>query len=158
DFDELAVFEAFRRRAGEMGLGDLVDRITDGWTEATPRGVHVHYRCVEIAGNTELAKRPKRPEEMRDGHDKVKTLIQTRGEGGFGVAAPSNGTVHPSGKPYVRLAGGPATVATITAGERRDLWALARTFDQMPKPEATASGQATAAGDRPGDDFNRRAD
>jgi hypothetical protein len=85
-------------------------------------------------------------------------LIQTRGEGGYLVVAPSNGTVHPSGGAYRLVSGGFASIATISPEERRGLWDLARTFDECPRPareEPTAP--ASSAGNRPGDHFNRRA-
>ena len=62
-------------------------------------------------------------------------LIETRGEGGFIIVAPSGGPVHPSGRPYVLRSGGFDTIATITPEERSDLFALARSFDQMPRRE-----------------------
>ena len=52
-------------------------------------------------------------------------LIETRGKGGFMVVAPSHGTVHPTGKPYVMVQGGPATIATVTAAELETLHDLA---------------------------------
>jgi hypothetical protein len=67
-----------------------------------------------------------------------KPLIETRGEGGYLVIAPSNGRVHPTGKPYVLRRGGLATIAEITPEEREALWALARSFDEMPEEEGPA--------------------
>jgi hypothetical protein len=78
---------------------------------------------------------------MADPNDKVKTLIETRGQGGFIILAPSHGPIHPSGQPYVLLQDGFETIATITPEERRSLFELARTFDQMPKPQADGPGQ-----------------
>lgn len=158
--ERLAVYEAFKERGDQVGLGDVIERVEAGWSDLTPGGgVHLNYRCPEIGGNTKLARRPKQPDEMRDEHDKVAVLIETRGEGGFSVDAPSNGKVHPTGKPYVRHRGGPATMATITPEERRDLLALARTFDEMPRTgdDRQEAGQAAAIGERAGDDFNARA-
>ena len=88
--------------------------------------------CETVSGNTKLARRPKLPNEMRDEHDRVKTLIETKGEGGFIIIAPSNGRVHPSNGRYELVSGGLAAIATITPEERDDLLSLARTFDQMP--------------------------
>jgi putative DNA primase/helicase len=160
EFDEIATYDAFLDIANRGNLGDIVDRIRTGYEEVTPGGgVHWFIRCSEIDGNTDLAKRPKLPHEMRDEFDKFQVLIQTRGEGGFAITAPSNGRVHPSGGQYVLRAGGPATIATITTEERHDLHDLARWFDQMPK-EAPREPRPTSAatGTRPGDDFSARAD
>ena len=97
-------------------------------------------------------------------HDVPKVLAETRGEGGYAVAWPSNGTCHPSGGSWDRMAGGPDTIATITAAERAGLHrvvhdVLDETVPREPGPSRggpppTASG--TTALDRPGDDFNAR--
>jgi hypothetical protein len=146
DFDCLARYRAFVELATAAGLGDLVERIEAGSLEETPGGGrHWSYRCDEIAGNTKLARRLKRPEEMRDEHDTTAVLIETRGEGGYIVAAPSNGRVHPSGKPYRQLTGGVATIATITPEDRAELHSLARSFDAMPKAEPREARTAAAS-------------
>src|SRR5262249_5183656 len=134
EFDDRPTYEVFKESAAAVGLGELVERIEAGYLEETPGGgIHWPYRCSEFAGNTKLARRAKRQEEMRDPHDRVKVLIEPRGEGGYVILAPSNGRVPPSGKPYRLLRGGPSTIATLTPEERADLWALARSFDQVPR-------------------------
>src|SRR5581483_3324583 len=158
DFDDHDAYERYRTLARGVGLADLVDRIEAGYLEATPsNGMHWLYRCSEISGNTKLARRPKEPGEKRAPNDNVKVLIETRGEGGYVVAAPSSGRVHGSGKPYRLIAGGPNTIATITPEERAELWSLARTLDSMPVQKFSEPTTArTATGVRPGDAFNAR--
>jgi hypothetical protein len=169
DFDDLPTYAAFRQMAIATGLGDLVDRIEAGYSEETPKpGIHWLYRCQKIAGNTKLASRHKTPEEMKHPKDWTQVLIETRGEGGFAVVAPSHGKTHPSGKPYQLRSGSFSSIATITPDERRDLFTLARTFhvapaaaaDQAKKENARKHG-STAGSNwqiRPGDDFNAKAD
>lgn len=171
EFDCITSYHRFKSAAAEAGLGDLVDRIEAGYSEQTPKpGIHWLYHCPEIAGNTELASRPKTAEEMKHPKDKVQVLIETRGEGGYVIVAPSNGKTHPSGGSYSLMAGGFSSIATITPDERRDLFTLARTFHVAP---AAAKEQAekdnvrnhrthSPSSDgrwqvRPGDDFNARA-
>lgn len=155
DFDDRQTYEAFREAAGHVDYGDLIQRIEHGYSDKTPSGgVHWYYRCSLIGSNTPLAKRP-----VTESTTNGKTLIEIRGEGGYAIAAPSHGTVHRSGKPYERLYGSPSTIATITPQERANLFALARTFDEMPVPKVVAplpSGPPRK-GTRPGDDFNERA-
>jgi putative DNA primase/helicase len=101
-----------------------------------------------VAGNQTLARRADR-----------KTLIETRGEGGYAIIAPSTGKVHETGKPYTLLNGSLATIPTITPGERADLFTLARTFNEFisqPQTERPRQEQSPA-GNRPGDLFNARA-
>jgi len=156
EFDDRDVYRAFHDTAEAAGLGELVERIEAGYLEESPGGgIHWLYRCSEIAGNEKLAQRP-RPDL---GPNRSDALIETRGEGGYIVLAPSGGPVHPSGRTYRLLRGNVATIATITPVERAALWQLARAFDEMP--DATGDeptiGTATNGAIRPGDDFNARA-
>src|SRR6266566_643960 len=113
DFDDRATFEAWLTRIQQYPeAGALYERIAWGYEETTPAGGrHLLYRCNDMAGNQKLAVRPA-PEPQ-----KMKTLIETRGEGGFIIIAPSRGTVHPSGKPYMLLRGNVAKIQTITGEE-----------------------------------------
>jgi hypothetical protein len=156
EFDDPDAYGAFLERAEAVGLGDLVRRIREGYCERTPKGVHWFYFCDEIAGNTKLARRPKRPEEMADPNDKYQVMIETRGEGGFIIVAPSFGPIHPSGKPYVAERGTLADIATITPAERAELHRVARSLDAIPPKQAAKPLDSERDG-RPGDDFNRRA-
>lgn len=159
DFDDRPTYEAFLELAHQAELDDIVRRLELGYVEDTPSGgVHWLYRCDEISGSRKLAQRPTRPEERRDGHDKFKTLIETRGEGAYCIVAPSHGHVHPSGRPYVLRVGGFATIPTLTPTERRELHGLARTFDECVRRVETGSAVPPhQGGDRPGDEFNARA-
>src|SRR5439155_10993774 len=79
---------------------------------------------------------------------------------GYAIIAPTNGKVHPTGKPYVLLSGGVETIATISPEEREELFRLARSFDEMPRPAERPRQQrapSAHAGDRPGDLYSDRA-
>lgn len=150
--------DEFADRGDDVGLGELLERISAGYLEETPSGgLHVLYRVDgRVGGNTALARRPATQAELRSNPDaKVKSLIETRAEGGYIVTAPSNGRVHPTGGAYELVSGGFDSIATITADEREALFELARSFDRMPVQEWTPRGDA-ASGGRPGDDFNQR--
>lgn len=154
EFDDADAIVAFKQVAQAAGLGSLVRRIELGYAEETPGGgVHWIYRVPEPRGNTKLASKP------CDGCDKhqpgqAHVLIESRGEGGGIVAAPSSGTVHPTGRPYVLRAGGPDTIVELTLEERDELWQLARTMDEMPRAVPVQELiAATSAGDRPGDQY-----
>lgn len=163
EFDCPITYDAYKQRAVEWGLGEVVERVEAGYLSESPGGgFHWPYRCPEIAANLKLARRPNEPHEREHDADNVKTLIETRGTGGYIVEAPSSGKVHPSGKPYILRRGGVDTIATLTPEERDALHTLARTFDQMPKREAVPPRaerrrqSRQARGTRPGDDFNSR--
>jgi hypothetical protein len=146
DFDNRDAWADYKKAAKSSGLGDLLKRVAYGYSEETPNGFHLLLRCSEISGNTKLA----------NAEDK-KALIETRGEGGFIIVAPSHGKVNPAGD-YVLKAGGFDSIVTITPGEREQLHRLARTFDKIPikaPPKAPAKQHAGNDGNRPGDEFNR---
>jgi hypothetical protein len=155
DFDSRTVYEAWSERLRQRGFESLHDQLTRGYPEATPNGMHLLYRSCPVERNQKLADVPV------DGPQRLRAVIETRGEGGLLVVAPSGGRVHPSGNPYVLLAGGISTIACISAEERQALFSVARSFDQTPpeyllrcaQPHARA---ARAGGERPGDSYNRR--
>jgi len=159
EFEDATTFEMYRDTLEGLGLEDIIARVESGYCVATPGGgMHLLYHCETIEGNTELAKRPTLPEERKHERDNVRVLIETRGEGGYTVEAPSNGTVHPTGGQYRQLCGSVSTIATIMPDERAQLFAVARSFDQMPQDEPREQGEprATTTGKRPGDDYRRR--
>jgi putative DNA primase/helicase len=140
-----------------------MDRMDAGYLEATPSGgVHWLFRLdgrSPLPGNTKLARRPKRPDEMADEHDTVQVVVETRGEGGQVIVAPSHGRTHPSGQSYVLLAGGWSTLPTLTAAEWDGLAAAAARLDELP-PAPTlhhARRDAPYEGDSIMQEFNARA-
>jgi len=107
---------------------------------------HIFYRCEEVAGNLKLARVPGEGVEWF-------TSIETRGEGGFVVTAPSQG--------YRMLQGKLTKIPVITAEQRQAIFEAARAFDRMPAEHVVEpAGQKTTSGNgpRPGDDYNDRAD
>lgn len=155
DFDMHEIYAAWREQMGREGVGALADRIARGYLEQTPNGVHVWYRCRIIERNQPLAR-------IQLDSQKRKSVIETRGEGGLGVVAPSQGSVHPSGKPYVVLQGSIETIQTITVPERLKLFSVARTFNKIPQTEQTTrpSPRVEKQGvgeELPGHIFNQRA-
>lgn len=113
----------FTKACRDAGLELLLKRLVNGYHTVSPSGGrHFLYRVKgELDGNTKLARR----------HD-YETLIETRGEGGFVVLAPSHGPVHPTGKPWAIKTGTFASIPTIGADERVALFDVARSFDEAP--------------------------
>ena len=138
---------------------DLLERLV---LVQTPRpGLHCYYRCPAVGRNTHLAKMFVR-NESGTGVD-VKTIIETRGEGGYALIPPTPGYCHPTGRTYEYIT--PRTLAdvpTLSAEERDRLFAIARCFDAIP-PRQRPTPQprpVTRNLDRrlPGNDFNARVD
>lgn len=154
-------------------ISEAWQAIVNGWVTESPSGGR-HYRVrIEggVPGNTKLASRLAREDEYTEGEKQrlrekpnariVRVLIETRGEGGYGLVEPSGGPVHASGRPYVRLAGGPGAIPTIDAETMDAVRTACRMVDALPQPEAvkTAPRPAPPRADgslRPGDDFESR--
>jgi putative DNA primase/helicase len=140
--------------AENSGLGDLWQKIQEGYCEMTPSGgIHWLYKIsdAQVPGNQKLARRPGE-------NGGVDVLCETRGEGGFVILAPSAGTCHPSGEPWKILSGSIGTIPTITFAEREALFSIFKCFDEMPKIENIAqevkSREVNLA--LPGDDYNSK--
>ena len=133
---------------------ELFDRLV---MEQTPSGgFHVAYRCEkEVCGNIKLAV------GMRDG--KRVTLIETRGEGGLVLCAPTRG--------YALKQNGYDRLPVLTDNERVTLLQAAYDLNEEAEEEHIAQtvpsqcpqrpAQPSARADfavRPGDDYNRRGD
>lgn len=122
-------------------------------------GYHIVYRTAEktAQGNKKLALRPATEEEKANGKKK-RDLIETRAEGGYIAAAPTEG--------YKWLQGTFENIPTITAKEREIIMTVARSFDQMPveTSERERTAQKVVSPTRSTgeistfEDFNQRAD
>jgi hypothetical protein len=141
------------------GLAHVWSQLWSGYRECTPSGgLHLLYRTEGPArSNVKLARRAATDEELATNpDDRVKVQIETRGEGGFVVVHPSGGRTHPTGRGWGLIAGGPASIPTITCEERDTLYALAASLDQLPprdKPVHTRA-RSDSNGDRPGDTYS----
>jgi hypothetical protein len=156
DFDDARIFEVWLSRIEQdQALAALYYHLSQGYLEATPAGGrHLLYRCdTKVEGNQKLASRPN--------GNTVKTLIETRGEGGLIIVTPSHGGVHPSGERYTLLCGGAPFIRTITAHQRERLLAVAREFNEMPPVVSPVISPKRLVrvedGLRPGDLFNQQA-
>lgn len=147
DFDDAEALDEYQARALEFGAADLLGRVMDAYLEVTPRGVHLFWRCETIAGNQRLA---------ADAAGKVR--IETRGEGGYVVVAPSYGEVHQTGAPYIS-SGEAADIVTLTADERDTLLSVARSLDRRERVEILHEPERATTpsdGTRPGDIYADR--
>lgn len=166
-------------RLAEAELVGLWQRIVTGYTESTPSGgFHCLLRTEEAADSQKLATRPKtlaefdaslneaqiekyeaKPEEReRDFLKATVLLAETKGEGGFTICAPSNGSVHPEGRAWSIVSGGFSSIATITCAERDALYEAFRSLTETrPASKPTSvklTPTATFDGAQPGDGYN----
>ena len=163
DFDHGGeLFDGWREQVASEAPA-LLDRMVVERSQSGGR--HVIYRCdAPVSGNRKLAQRTilvesadpvviagKRylPRRVGDRYEITLTLIETRGEGGLFLCAPTPG--------YVLERGAFDAVPLLTAAERSLLIEAACTLNEtLPPPVRTPRG-AEAQG-RPGDDYNARGD
>jgi hypothetical protein len=180
EFEGRAITEGLLDEVTEImegsGLGDVWASILGGWVTESPTGGR-HYRAridgAPVAGNTKLASRLAREDEYTDQERQrlaekpdakiVRVLIETRGEGGYGVVEPSHGTVHATGNPYQRIAGSPENIPVIDADLMDAVRDILRMVDAMPKEEKAKTAprptRPLAEGEvRPGDDYENKVD
>lgn len=167
-----AAFDAWRESVEAVAPG-LIERLV---IERSPSGGrHVIYRCEQaVCGNTKLAQRrievdgpepaivgdkthaPRKDSSGSGAWCVFITMIETRGEGGIFLCAPSAG--------YELLQGDLRAPPVLTADEREVLLGCAWALDEIPKPcigRPSAAPQVDSSGAsalRPGDDFNQRGD
>lgn len=140
EFEGRAMAEGWDTRFTELvanyGLTELWQRIAGGYLEFSPSGgIHLLYRVSDhaVGSNEVFARRPETDEEMAarpwtKADEKrgcqarlAKTMIETRGQGGYTVVAPTEAVCHELNKPYVLACGSPETVAAITWDEREKI-------------------------------------
>lgn len=135
----------------DNGLEALWRRVTDGYLEQTPSG-GFHW-LLRVDGDC-------RPPTKLASNAAGECLIETKGEGGFTIVAPSGGRTHPTGQPWTVRMGIIGSIPTVTVDERDSLYAIATMLDETPAPveQPREAQRERAAGEvRPGDDYNQRA-
>ena len=142
DFDQTAV--AF---PGWFELLDAELRARLVIESSQSGGKHAVYRCVDpVEGNQKLASR-----------ETGEVLVETRGEGGIFLCAPTPG--------YTLEQGDWSSIPVVTAAERASMLAAARSLNELdaktPPRLAGPTGaidraSGAALSQRPGDDFNER--
>jgi hypothetical protein len=146
DYDEKRpeIFNEWRKLVDEEDV-DLFKKLVIQTTQNN--GFHVCYSCpeIEIPGNQVLA-------QYSNG-ESLKTLIETRGEGGYFLADPSPG--------YKLKQGKFTHIAQITPSEREILLRCASLLNEYATParssKPSSNGQ-NRTGLSPGDDYNQRGD
>lgn len=153
-------------------ISDVWEKVVTTCVSSPSGGAHFYYRVLDgVNRNIKLAERLARDDELTvdeierladKGTDSRyiprRTLVETRGEGGFVVTPPSNGKVHPSGREWRWLRGSPAAIPILTPRQRDLLHVAARSLDQ-PLPAEPIPVTGTSSSELlPGDDFNLRSD
>lgn len=142
----------------ESACPGLACRVSIIRTPRDPVGYHVWSRCLEVdlGRNQRLACDPGKPVKTE------RTLIETRGEGGYALLPGCPGWCHPSGRTYELVSGPPVyALPDLSTDEHDTLLDAARAFDvALPKAvrQATASPRQNSDGLLPGTDYDHRGD
>ena len=144
DVDRADIFGPYCEEVERLSPG-LIDRLT---IIQTPRpGYHLVYRCEKIEGSQKLAQDP----------TGKKTLIETRGQGGYALAPGSPAECHETGRLYEHYRGPELTdLPTISPDDRDILVRVAVTFDQRASNQRLVEPTQNHAGLTPGNDYNQR--
>lgn len=130
-------------------------------------GVHLYYRVPEgqiVSGNRKFA--VSLSEQEGDKPAKRKTVIETRGEGGYVLAPGSSQECHSSGGTYVLERGELTSIPMLAPEIYDEIVACARALSHCPVSGSTQGLPASESkspqridldGGRPGDEFNSRA-
>lgn len=125
---------------------DVIDKVVIQRTMSN--GIHLIYKTKDIEGNKKLARRPATPQESEK-NEKVKVLIETRGEGGYFASYPTPG--------YELLQGDLLNIPYITKDERDILMFCATSFNEWVEDESTPT-EKVWTGNTPINDYNDRCD
>lgn len=155
DFDEkysAGIFPRFVKRSEEVGLDYVVGELL---RQRTPSGgFHLVWQCDGTRlDNQKLASRPATADEKaKDPNVREFSMIETRGEGGYFLIAPSPG--------YTLEQGDWSSIPLISEDDRDALLSLARSFDERPPVEAVKEDAPSPLGSdiSPCDDYDFRAD
>ena len=116
-------------------------------THTKSKGFHVIYKTTVSEGNQKLASRYTIDSEKKNEHDKVRVLLETRGENGYILIPPTKGYSFDS--KIIQF----EDIPTITDHERNSIIAVCRSFDEIQETykqtkasvpvDVTGSGKTT---------------
>lgn len=115
------LFENYKNLINEVDKNLLKKLVV----QSTPSGgYHFVYKCKTIDGNKKLANRyTTDAEKLENPKEKIKVLIETRGESGYFMVAPSDG--------YKVIYGDLKQISILSALERETLLVCARTLNKV---------------------------
>lgn len=170
------LFENYKKKVHEVDQKLLSKLVVQ---KTVSGGYHILYRCSKIAGNLKLANRPTTEKERKDTYeatyaaelqkstaddvarklaqrasdnDKVRVLLETRGEGGYIMCAPSEG--------YDFIFADLQSISEITTEERDTLFSVAMSFNEVVEEikVPTRTNIHKTIGLSVFDDYNQRGD
>ena len=162
DFDDATLFRPFLDTVKSVNRA-LWAKLDSCWQETPSGGNHLLYRCSALVGGNQRLAVSKRYQDA-EGNTKQDVLIETRGQGGQFLIAPSTAKPKHGGQPRpYTLHGSIDAIPTITAEDVELLHGIARSFDEggdqaREQEHQAGSRPGDIAGDRPGDRYNQTTD
>lgn len=104
-------------------------------------GYHLLYRCRTVGGNQKLASKPK----LQNNKWRPDAIIETRGEGGYFLAAPTKG--------YNVIRNDILNIPTIEPEERAAIINICKSFNEWAEPVKVPEYEDK---ERPGDFYNKQ--
>lgn len=133
-------------------IAPLIDKLKLYIVQTKSGGYHIYYRCEVIEGNQKLSRRHASEAELKDNPNiKEIVLIETRGEGGYVIAPPTEGYTKQS----------EFIIPVISIDDRDFLLSAARSFNEIveePRPEMRSAPAGSQYQKTPWDDYNDRCD
>ena len=116
---ELKFFDALIEAIGHEVFDKLIQ------TKTVSGGYHLIYKTNVSAGNLKLASRYTIDSEKKNANDKVRVLLETRGEGGYILIPPTKGYTYDTPSKDI------TKVSLITDEQRNSIIAVCRSFDEI---------------------------
>jgi hypothetical protein len=117
--DVNTIFDALYDAVGQDTYSRLI------LTQTVSGGYHIIYKTNVSEGNQKLASRYTIDSEKKSDHDKIRVLLETRGENGYIIIPPTKGYTYDS--KILQL----ENIPTITDQERNSIIAACRSFDEL---------------------------
>jgi hypothetical protein len=121
-------------------------------THTKNKGYHVIYKTEISEGNQKLASRYTIDSEKKNEHDKIRVLLETRGENGYIIIPPTKGYKFDS--KLIQF----ENIPTLSNEQRNDLIAACRSFDELKETykqtKASIPVQVTGSGKTTIEAFN----
>jgi len=116
---ELKFFDALVEAIGFETFDKLIQ------TKTISGGYHLIYKTNVSEGNLKLASRYTIDSEKKNENDKVRVLLETRGEGGYILIPPTNGYTYDTPSRDI------TKISLITDSQRNEIINVCRSFDEI---------------------------
>lgn len=125
-----------------LSVESLIERLQGGWVETSPSG-GIHWAFRIAVPDAEYVRYltdhvvPNRQARRLNADGTPECVAEILLTNGYVVAAPSWGSTHPTGKPWVKTVGHPSDMPTLSIAELQQLSSLMASLDDLPQRSTT---------------------